>query len=76
MRIGRRPLFFATLAVLCLIILDPTPEAYRWVNLAAAALAIFWGVLIFIEDRSITRALPKRERKDMSRNTKNGDGGS
>lgn len=63
MRIGRRPLFFAALAGLCLILLEPTPEPYRWVNLCAAVLALFWAVLIFIEDRSVARTLPQRKQE-------------
>ena len=34
MRIGRRPLFFTALAVLSLLLLEPTPADLRWVNLA------------------------------------------
>jgi len=29
---------------------EPTPEKYRWVNLALAGLAAFWFVLFLIED--------------------------
>jgi hypothetical protein len=62
MRIGRRPFFFAALAGLCLLLLEPTPAAYRWVNLFAAGLALFWAVLLFIEDRSVARAMPRPRR--------------
>ena len=58
MKIGRRPLFFGGLAAMCLILLGPTPAAYRWVNLAAAGLALIWAVLLFIEDRSVARMAP------------------
>jgi hypothetical protein len=58
MKIGRRPLFFAGLAAICLILLEPTPDAYRWVNLSAAALALVLAVLLFIEDRSVSRTAP------------------
>lgn len=58
MRIGRRPLFFAALAVLCLIMLDPTPAQYRWVNLLGAGLGFFWGVMLFLEERSLVKITP------------------
>ena len=58
MRIGRRPLFFAALAVICLVMLEPTPAEYRWVNLFAAGLALFWAVMLFLEERSLVRWSP------------------
>lgn len=65
MRIGRRPLFFGALALLCLLMLEPTPAAYRWVNLASAGLALFWAVMLFLEERSLVRTTPPSlERRD------------
>jgi hypothetical protein len=58
MRIGRRPLFFAALAVICLVMLEPTPAEYRWVNLFAAGLALFWAVMLLLEERSLVRWSP------------------
>jgi hypothetical protein len=52
MRIGRRPLFFLGVAVTFLALLVPTPEEFRVVNLAMAALATFWFVLLTIEEIS------------------------
>jgi hypothetical protein len=49
-RIGRRPLFFAALCVVCLVILPFTPAEYRWVNLSMAGLALFWAIAIGLED--------------------------
>jgi hypothetical protein len=49
-RIGRRPLFFLAVAVVCAALLPPTPSEFRWVNLAATGLAIFWAVLLSIEE--------------------------
>jgi hypothetical protein len=57
-RIGRRPLFFTALAVLSLLLLEPTPAHLRWVNLGSAALAMFWAVALFLEDRSMLRSRP------------------
>jgi hypothetical protein len=47
---GRRPLFFLSCAVACLLLLAPTPPEFRWVNLSMAALGIFWFVLLSIEE--------------------------
>ncbi|MEO8477629.1 MAG: hypothetical protein ABI572_11360 [Actinomycetota bacterium] len=58
MRIGRRPLFFTGLAAVCMLMLEPTPAEYRWVNLAAAGLAMLWAVLLFLEERSLVRWSP------------------
>ena len=58
MRIGRRPLFFTALALLSLLLLEPTPAHLRWVNLGSAALAMFWAVALFLEDRSMLRSRP------------------
>jgi hypothetical protein len=50
MRIGRRPLFFLAVAAVCSALLPPTPPEFRWVNLVAAGLALFWAVLLSIEE--------------------------
>ena len=50
MRIGRRPLFFGFLAIICLAMIPPTPPELRWVCVSMAALALFWGVLLAIEE--------------------------
>src|SRR5206468_4073966 len=63
MRIGRRPTFFVALALLCLLLYVPTPTAYRWVNLFAGGLALFWGVLLFLEERSVLRFAPVADRR-------------
>ncbi len=58
---SRRSLFFAALALLSLIMLEPTPAAYRWVNLLSAALALFWAVMLFLEERSFAKITPPPE---------------
>jgi hypothetical protein len=55
MRIGRRPLFFLGTALVCLAILPVTPSEFRWVNLGCAGLAVFWAVLLAIEDIASAR---------------------
>lgn len=50
MKLGRRPLFFFAIAVTFAVMLIPTPAEFRWLNLAMAALALFWGVLLTLEE--------------------------
>jgi hypothetical protein len=50
MRIGRRALFFASLCLICLVLLPVTPSEFRWVNLTMAGLAIFWALAFAVED--------------------------
>jgi hypothetical protein len=49
-RLGRRPLFFLATAVVCLLMIPPTPTEFRWVNIGAGGVALFWAVLLGIED--------------------------
>jgi hypothetical protein len=51
-RIGRRPLFFLILGAVCLALIPPTPAEFRWVNLSMGGLAVFWAVLLAIEEMS------------------------
>jgi hypothetical protein len=60
--VGRRSMFFGALALLCLIMIEPTPDQYRWVNLVGAGLALFWCVMLFLEHRSLARVTPARRR--------------
>jgi len=59
MNINRRTWGFLVVAIAMVLLLEPTPEKYRWVNVALAALAAFWFVLFLIED--VLRA--RRERR-------------
>jgi hypothetical protein len=58
----RRWLFFAALAAVNLIMLEPTPDQYHWVNYFGAGLATFWAIMLFLEERSLAKALsaPKK----------------
>jgi len=49
-RIGRRPLFFLATALVCVLMIPPTPSEFRWVNISMAGLALVWAVLLGIED--------------------------
>ena len=64
MRLSRRPLFFAAVAVASLLLYEPTPENLRWLNLAMAGLAIFWCILLAVEDLSRSRG--RSDRGDRS----------
>jgi hypothetical protein len=55
MRIGRRPVFFAVVAIACLVMLPVTPSEFRWVNIVMAGLATFWTLALALEDLSHTR---------------------
>ncbi len=52
MRIGRRPLFFAALAVINLALIPATPAEFRWLNLVMGGLAAFWSVTLGLEELS------------------------
>jgi hypothetical protein len=72
--LGRRPLFFAALAAISLLLLEPTPPDLRWVNLFAAGLAAFWAIMLFVEERSMSRWSPDlRERRDRDANGQSPD---
>lgn len=69
MRVGRRTWFFLALALVCLLLVEPTPEAYRWVNLVTAAVAVFWGAMLFLEERGFRRSsdgAPPDDEGDMT----------
>ena len=50
MNVGRRPLFFLAITLVCLVLLPFTPPEFRAVNLGCAGLAVFWAVLLAFED--------------------------
>jgi hypothetical protein len=60
-RIGRRPLFFLATALVCVLMIPPTPNEFRWVNIAMAGLALFWALLLGIEDVVTHRARPDED---------------
>lgn len=62
MRVGRRPLFFAALAAICLGLVPATPAEFRWVNFTMAGLALLWAVAIGIEEIAAGRG-PGRRRQ-------------
>ena len=64
-KIARRTWFFLVIVVAMLLLYAPTPAKYRWVNLAMAALALFWFILFAIED--LTRARREGRRMGGSR---------
>ena len=58
--IARRTWFFLVIAVTMLLLFEPTPAKFRWVNLALAGLALFWFILFVIEDLSRARRVGRR----------------
>ena len=52
---SRRALFFFVVALVCLAIVPVTPAEFRWVPWGAAGLALFWTVVIGLEDLSKSR---------------------
>jgi hypothetical protein len=48
--LSRRPLFFLVIVLACLLLYEPTPAKFRWVNLSMAALALFWFVLLATDE--------------------------
>lgn len=55
MKISRRPVFFALLAVICLALVPATTPEFRWVNFSMAVLAAFWAILLAIEEMAAQR---------------------
>jgi hypothetical protein len=64
MKIGRRPVFFAAVAVLCLLLTPVTPGEFRWVDYAMGGLAVFWAVVLGLEDLATARDAERRRRRD------------
>jgi len=50
MKLSRRTWFFLDMSAACLLLLAPTPEKYRWVNLSMGALSLMWFVLLAAEE--------------------------
>jgi hypothetical protein len=50
MRLSRRTWFFLAMSATCLLLLAPTPEKYRWVNLSMGGLSLMWFVLLAAEE--------------------------
>ena len=64
-RIGRRPFFFAALALVSAVLVPPTPAQFRWVAWFASGLALFWAVMLAADDL----AAPTGNRRDRRRAT-------
>lgn len=64
MRISRRALFFFAVAAVFLLMIPPTPNEFRWLNLVMAGLASLWGILLSIEDIAGDRGARDRSKGD------------
>ncbi len=69
MTIGPRPLFFGLVAIVCLALLPFTPAEFRWVNWSMTALALFWAVMLGIEELVAARDLRRRGERRSSDGT-------
>ena len=65
MSLSRRSWFFLAITAICLLLLAPTPEKYRWVNLSMAALSLMWFVL-FAAEEILARRCDNRPRAGRS----------
>ena len=59
--IGRRPIFFALAALVCVALVPATPSDLRWVTWITAGLGAFWAILLAIDD--LATPPPKGEGK-------------
>ena len=60
MNVGPRPLFFGLVAVVCAALLPFTPSEFRWVNWSMIVLALFWAVMLGIEEIVAARDVERR----------------
>jgi hypothetical protein len=65
--LSRRPLFFLVIVLACLVLYEPTPAKFRWVNLSMAALALFWFVLLAAEEITTSRRNQRARERGGSR---------
>jgi hypothetical protein len=49
-RLGRRPAFFLLLGAVCLALFAVTPGELRWVNVSMTSVAVFWGILLGLDE--------------------------
>jgi len=67
MNVGPRPLFFGLLAIVCAVLLPFTPSEFRWVDWAMIVLALFWAVMLGIEEIVQARDLARRGERSSTR---------
>jgi hypothetical protein len=53
--------------LVCLALLPASPPEFRWVNLGCAGLAIFWAVLLAVEELAADRRARSRRETPQSR---------
>jgi len=67
MNVGPRPLFFGLLAIVCAVLLPFTPSEFRWVDWAMIVLALFWAVMLGVEEIVQARDLARRGERSSTR---------
>ena len=65
--VGPRPIFFTLVAVVCLALSPFTPSEFRWVNWSMATLALFWSVMLGIEEIAGRRDARRRRTRGPDR---------
>jgi intracellular septation protein A len=63
MKVSRRPLFFFGVGLVCLVLVPFTPAEFRWVNYAMFGLAIFWTIVLGLEELVNLREGERRRNK-------------
>jgi hypothetical protein len=60
--IGRGATFFGVIAVICAILVPVTPSGFRWVAWGSAGLALFWAVVLALDEMATGRSKGGRAR--------------
>jgi putative exporter of polyketide antibiotics len=74
MTLSRRPWFFLGVALVFVLMLIPTPGEFRWLNLTMAGLAVFWAVLLGLEELLADRDSRKQDEAATTVDPLEGDG--
>ena len=74
MKLSRRPWFFFGIAVVFVVMLIPTPAEFRMVNVSMAALALFWAILLGLEEVLAERAARRDDETASAAEPLEGDG--
>lgn len=62
MRISRRPLFFALVTLVGLLMIPATPRDFWGVNYFVSGLAVFWALALSLEEIAAQRRRQEEDR--------------